>query len=367
MFPDPGTYVYADRLRALDAYRQQPAPGWLAALHRVLYGPRPLKARALRRLAGAIWFSCSLALAVAETFRAIAAFKPTVLHAHGFVGYVVGLVARRATGRPLVHTVPALLKQMRDARGGWLPWLYRRTHRAVSRYFTSMPSEQLVLGIPRRKLYEIPGAVDLEEVATARARRSEDRESVRRGLGIPHAAPVLIVVGRLHRSKGHIHAIQALAQMRHTDAHLILLGDGTERSSLQDRARDLRLQERTHFAGYREDVLACYSASDVYLRVGLMEGDNMSSLLAMAAGLPIVGSAAGAETDLIPTVGHGVLVAPGDDVALARECDRLLADADLRDLLVRRGAAFAQEHLDVRATVRDYHGFYRALSSDKGG
>jgi glycosyltransferase involved in cell wall biosynthesis len=357
-FSDPGTYAYGPRLRARDVYRQPPASRALVRLDRALHGPRPLGRGVVRRLVGMCWVALSVLAASLELIRAVRAFRPTAIHAHGFIGYVLALVAGRLTRTPLVHTVPCLVAQMVEANASWLPGLYRRTHPAVEHFFTNMPDEQRALGIPDRKLFLIPGAVDLDAVREVDRERQRHRANVRSMLGIPEAAFVCISVGRLHPTKGHAHAIAAIAALA-ADVRLIVLGAGPSEADLRAQAERLQVTDRVSFAGYREDILEHYVAADVFLRVMTLEGDNMSSLLAMAMGLPIIAFDTQAESDLIPTVGHGVLVPVGDDAALASAVRRLREDEAARTALGARGVEFARRELDVRRTVSAYHVFYR--------
>ena len=83
----------------------------------------------------------------------------------------------------------------------------------------------------------------------------------------------------------------------------------------------------------------CYAAADVFVLPSRFEGYGMAFAEAMAAGLPVVGCAAGAVPDLVPA-SAGILVPPGDVPALAHALGRLIADADLRRQLAA-GAAVA--------------------------
>jgi glycosyltransferase involved in cell wall biosynthesis len=315
----------------------------------------------LRKLVGLTWLTWSTTAAVIEVVRSVHSFRPTAIHAHGFIGYVIALATSRLTGKRLVHTVPCVVAQMVDANAAWLPALYRRTHPAVEHFFTNMPGEQRAAGIPDSKLYVIPGAVDLDAVHSIDRTRASHRSRIRLGLGIPETAFVLMSVGRFHRSKGHEHAIAALAAL-HRDAHLIVLGDGPDAAALRAAAASHGVTHRVHFVGYREDILEHYAAADVFVRAMTLEGDNMSSLLAMAMRLPAVAFDTGAESDLIPRVGHGLSVPVGDDAALAAAIRRVHDDPALRASLAAKGGDFAERELDVRRTIAAYHGFYREAS-----
>ena len=74
----------------------------------------------------------------------------------------------------------------------------------------------------------------------------------------------------------------------------MVLGEGPDAAALRAKVDAWDLVGRVHFAGYREDILEHYAAADVFVRAMILEGDNMSSLLAMAMRLPVVAFDTGA-------------------------------------------------------------------------
>jgi len=106
-----------------------------------------------------------------------------------------------------------------------------------------------------------------------------------------------------------------------------------------------------------------YAAADVYLRTGIYEGENISSYYAMAMGLPVVGFETGLETELISTLGHGLLVPVGDAGELSDGIARVLCLRDRGREMGERGAAYARLHLDIRETVDWYSEAYHELAS----
>jgi len=93
----------------------------------------------------------------------------------------------------------------------------------------------------------------------------------------------------------------------------------------------------------------------------------MSSYPAIVMGLPVVAFDTGAETDLLPLVGHGIAVPNKDVSAAAAAVRRLLADPQLAGILAAKGAAYGRTQLDLRATTTAYSEFYRRLSAGAPG
>ena len=169
-------------------------------------------------------------------------------------------------------------------------------------------------------------------------------------------------VGRLTPDKGHIYGIRACESLVAAipSFHWTILGEGPLRSELEAEADRLNLGSHIHFLGYVADPLPWYVAADLYLRTNVVEGDNLSSFQAMAAGLPVVGFDTGSETDLVPVAGHGVLVANRGALALA-EAVRTLLTQDRGRELGRLGADFARAHLATERIVASCESLYRDL------
>lgn len=291
-------------------------------------------------------------------------FKADVIHAHTFYGFSYALALKPLYRRPIIHTVPCLLAQMVDAGYDWMPWLYRRFHEYVDMFLTAYPGELDGLGITGSKIMELHAGVDLELVESAKSMRNVHRLEMRSELGIKEDAIICLSVGRLHQSKGHHYALEAVRLLRDKglDAHLVVLGSGPERSGLESRTKELGLNGCTHFFGFVDDPLPWYAAGDVYLRTMIFEGENLSSYQAMAIGLPVVGFDTGCETELVAKVGHGVLVPNRDGWAMGDAAQAVLGLPDRGRSMGERGVAYSKKNLDVREAVEKFMAAYEGLS-----
>ena len=364
--PDDGSFVYAEDLAMRGAFRSS-GPG---ALLRFL-------GRGVGRVATAVgppsspgrldprWLFESYTAAGWHIGKLLIRFRPDVIHAHTFHGFVYGLAIKRLLRKPLAHTVPASFLQIVDAGFAWAAKRYHRLHARVDLFFTAYPGDLVSAGVPRPKIRQIPAGVDLEAVDAVRAAHDRHATEVRQSLGIRPDAPMALSVGRLHHSKGHAFTLQALPTVIREipDLHWVVLGEGTERTHLLAEARKLCVSTRVHLLGYRADSLPYYAAADVYLRTGIYEGENISSYYAMAMGLPVVGFETGLETELISTLGHGLLVPVGDAGELSDGIARVLCLRDRGREMGERGAAYARLHLDIRETVDWYSEAYHELAS----
>ncbi|MCC6170077.1 MAG: glycosyltransferase [Caldilineaceae bacterium] len=182
-----------------------------------------------------------------------------------------------------------------------------------------------LLGLGEGKITAIGNGVDID-----RYRQPTDRERLRRQLGLPPQAPVLITVGTLRTAKGHRYLIQAAADVlrRFPETHFLFVGDGELRHPLESQTAACGLTEKIHFLGSRQDIPDLLAASDVFVLPSLWEGLSMALLEAMAAAKPIVATAVSGTSQVIIDKENGILTPPGDAPALAQAICDVLSQLD---------------------------------------
>ena len=181
----------------------------------------------------------------------------------------------------------------------------------------------------------------------------------------PEPAPVLITVGRLAPAKGFDDAIRALALLRSRgrEATLWLVGDGPERAALEALARDCGVTDRARFLGVlgHEELLPLYRrawllvAPSRVLANGRRDGIPNVIVVAMAMGLPCVGTRAGGIEEAIVPGETGALADPGDPASLAEAIESVLADPQA---LERFGRAARQRALERFDSSRSFERFF---------
>jgi glycosyltransferase involved in cell wall biosynthesis len=158
-------------------------------------------------------------------------------------------------------------------------------------------------------------------------------------------APRLLTVATVTPRKGHLVLIEALARLREKAWQLRCIGstsrDPAHVAALRRAIAAQGLDARVSLADEmpQEALAAAYDDADIFVLPSFHEGYGMAFAEALAHGLPIVATRAGAIPETVPE-SAGVLVAPGDVAALASALAQLLDD---RALLARltRGAASA--------------------------
>jgi glycosyltransferase involved in cell wall biosynthesis len=162
-----------------------------------------------------------------------------------------------------------------------------------------------------------------------------------RHIEVRRQARKLLYVGRLAAEKGLPVLFESLKLLRQEkyDFELTLVGDGTERKSLEELARQMGIADRVVFAGFasQETVRDCLMQTDVFILPSFAEGVPVSLMEAMACGVPAIATHVGGIAELIETGATGLLVPASDPVALRDAIARYLDDFGLREKVSRQG------------------------------
>lgn len=153
--------------------------------------------------------------------------------------------------------------------------------------------------------------------------------ALRRKLGLPPQATILLFVGRLTRDKGIPELLEAFVKLdqRFADLRLVLAGCLEEEDPLPDRARRiLKTHPHVMFVGAVRDTPAYYALADIVVLPSHREGLPTVVLEAQAAGKPVVGARATGIIDVVAHLKTGLLFPVGDAQALAEALSSLITN-----------------------------------------
>ncbi len=169
----------------------------------------------------------------------------------------------------------------------------------------------------------------------------------------PHVAPgawVLLTASRLDPVKNLDSLMQGLAPFLrgHPAAVWRIAGEGPMRSRLEALARQLGVEGQIEFLRHQLDVPELLGQADVLLfTTTAIEGLGNVMIEAMAAGVPILATDAGACREVLDDGRAGLLIAPGTETEIAPQLEALLADPQARAALVARAAQHVQQFSDA--------------------
>lgn len=163
----------------------------------------------------------------------------------------------------------------------------------------------------------------------------------------PGAPPQILCVGSLIPRKAQDVLVRALVHVRAKPWRCICAGSASRHHEYANVVRsqvvDAGLADRVRFVGEcTPDVLdELYHSSSLFVLPSYDEGYGMALSEALARGLPVVSTTGGAIPDTVPA-DAGILVPPGDDLALAAALDDLLTDRSHRQSLAMAARAHAE-------------------------
>jgi glycosyltransferase involved in cell wall biosynthesis len=147
----------------------------------------------------------------------------------------------------------------------------------------------------------------------------------------------------------------------------MFFGRGPLEAQFQEEVAERRYDGRVQLAGFREDLPRLLGCLDVLAHPADMEGLGVSLLQAAAAGVPIVASRAGGMPEAVRHEQNGLLILPGDRVALDGALRRLLDDPALRGRLGAAGRDLVGGEFSPDVMVEATLAVYRDVLGDAGG
>lgn len=282
---------------------------------------------------------------------ALKRLQPDLVSTHSSKAGVLGRVAARSLGLPVIFTAHGWAFTPGSPRR--TASLYRFLERSVARLATriiTVSDFDRDLAIrervtaPERVVTIHNGVPDIEPGLRAR----------------PTASPArLIMVARFEQQKDHQTLLHSLAGLGDLSWQLDLVGEGPFLPAARSLSEKLGLDGRIRFWGARPDVAHRLAESQLFLLISNWEGFPRSVLEAMRAGLPVVASDVGGVSESVQPGRTGFLVPRGDVGQLQARLRELLVNADLRGRLGAEGRRQYEERFRLETTAGKTIAIYR--------
>ncbi len=296
---------------------------------------------------------------VSDLARLLEQQRVALVHTHNpsphlYGSFAASIVRSRSMFRPrVVHT-----KHGRNHPDDERKVLVNRVAAAFSDRIVAVSEDAraVALDVERidpHRLVVIRNGVDTTKVCPGDAARARDR------LGIPHDVLHVGCVARLSAEKDHATLLEAFALLRARvpDTRLTLVGDGALRAELEETVSRLELREAVTFAGHTNDVAAFLPSFDIFALASRTEGTSLTLLEAAAAGLPIVATHVGGNSEIVLDGESGLLVPAGAPSEFADALETVARRSD-RAAMGARGRAVVMERYDLAKMVAAYDTLY---------
>jgi glycosyltransferase involved in cell wall biosynthesis len=285
--------------------------------------------------------------------RTLADLRPDVVSLHSSKAHLLGALAARTVGLPVLLTVH-----------GWpfadgVPAASRRFYTFYERLATRLATAVVTvsredLELARRHGISARGGISVIHYGMPDDARRRDHSRA--------TEPVrLLMVGRHVPQKDHPTLFRALAKLRDKAWTIDLVGSGPDEDRNRALAQELGLAERVRFLGYRTDVADRMAETDVNVLISNWEGLPRSIIEAMRAGLPTVASDVGGNREVVADDRTGYLAPRGDADAIAHRLAGLIDDRRRRQALGANARRSFEESFTFRAMFDNTLAVYRKI------
>ncbi|HHN47087.1 MAG TPA: glycosyltransferase family 1 protein [Planctomycetes bacterium] len=299
--------------------------------------------------------------------RLIREIHPAIVHTHSSKAGIIGREAAHRENVPaVVHTIhgPPFHPREKPWRNRLYAFLERRAagqSHAVISVADAMTAQFLAQRIGSPSLYTtIRSGMEVEPYLA-----QYDRDALRSSLAIPPDAFVVAKIARIAPLKGHEDLLNAAAEARSAcpSLHLLLVGDGELRISIEALAAKLGLSSAVTFTGLvpPSRIPELLAAADCLVHASYREGLPRAVVQAMLSALPVVVYNVDGAPEVVSDARTGFLVAPGDVHGLAASVQKLASNPSLAADMGRSGRERVRNDFDWKEMVRRIAALYDRL------
>jgi L-malate glycosyltransferase len=179
----------------------------------------------------------------------------------------------------------------------------------------------------------------------------------------PHGEPLLVHVSNFRPVKRPVDCVEILARVskKGINTRLVMVGDGSERTNVEHRARCLAVYDNCVFVGKQPKIVDYLSAADVLLLPSEQESFGLAALEAMACEVPVIASRVGGVPEVVTDGETGFLSEVGDVNKMADDAARLLTDTELRREMGKRARESAVSRYRTDIVIPQYIDFYNRV------
>ena len=192
----------------------------------------------------------------------------------------------------------------------------------------------------------------------------EQKLRIKKDLGLKTSSKIVICVGRLEKKKRIdflLKAWRSVIEQRGEAVHLLIVGDGTLRSSLEVLSKRLKIADRVTFYGNSKDISVLMQGADLFALPSVSEGLANVFLEAMASALPLVTTHTPGNTEILTHGDNALLFQEEDLNALSESIIYLLENEAVASGMGLSARRTVEMHYDVEKIARQYIHLYHDL------
>lgn len=288
----------------------------------------------------------------------------TVLQTHGYKANFLGMIVHKMTGIPWVAFAHGKTVE------NWKIRFYtrldifamKRADRVVAVSKGLYEHQLKPAGIQQSRVRVVHNAIDADTIQP-----TVPREQMRKELSLPQESFVIGVIGRFSPEKGQDIFVKAVAQASGigTDLRVLFVGDGPEMDRVKSMARDLGIEDRLIFLGYRDDIPNLYQAIDVVVIPSRSEGLPNVLLEALAVGKAVIATDVGGIAEVIEHRENGILLPANDVTSLAAALEEIYRNTELYNHITGNSRQSVKINFSTEARAKNIYSVYQELLSER--
>jgi glycosyltransferase involved in cell wall biosynthesis len=307
-----------------------------------------------------------------QLYQYIRANKVHIVHTHNTLAGLVGRLAAKLAGVPvaihMIHTFAAhphvssgtriLFQQVERS------WDRLTTHYVAGSEYIHQQAIKRGIAAPN-KITTIHYAIETEQFT--RTDSSPDCLSMRRqALNLSATDRVIGFIGRLEEQKGPAIFVEAVSQVAKQieNLHVLIVGDGELRESLEKQAEQLGIDHHIHFLGWQRDIPELLSVMDVFCLASLWEAFGIVFAEAGLMQCPVVATNVEGIPEVVVNGKSGILVEPYNSSALASALIHILENQELAVEMGRHGREYILSNFSVEKMVTAHEELYDSLLAE---
>lgn len=168
---------------------------------------------------------------------------------------------------------------------------------------------------------------------------------------------LICMVGSFKEQKDQATLIRAMKKLP-SDIHLLLIGEGPLKEKNQTLAKEIGVEDRVHFLGFRNDIPRILKTVDIVVLSSHWEGFGLAAVEGMASGKPVIASDVLGLREVVQ--GAGILFLKGDSIELATKINELFIENDKYDDIAKK-CLLKSNYFSIEKMVERYINAYRKL------
>ncbi len=275
-----------------------------------------------------------------------------LIHAHWSLSAAAAYLGRWKHHRPILGTVQGsdIFQVPRHPVGAWLTKKALFHCDKITALSRALREKTIGLGISPDKIHIVPNGVDTTRFVPP---KDKDRENI------------ILFVGSLIERKGVKYLLEAMPALFRAlpRYHLVIVGEGPQRTLLRQLAADLGIADRVAFVGQQpqEKVCAWMQQARLLVLPSLEEGMGVAIVEALACGTPVVASRVDGIQDVV-TPDVGKLTSPADSTALLEAITSILSNPSRWAEMSRNARERAVSNYDWNHIAAQFISLYQSLT-----